>query len=152
MPKIYLVMPEQYGYRWIDLDEYYQSFIGLNSIGGIPEELKAKTETNFQSIKMGWSKEWPRREPTLRGASRNRHTPNELCAWLIAPSHSHAVMVAINEDYNAAGLLIPAQGGSSRPLWHELGLPEVKAGLRTKLRLGLWYLYWWTIRWPYCPW
>jgi hypothetical protein len=46
-------MPEQYGYRWIDLDEYYQSFIGLNSIGGIPEELKAKTETNFQSIKMG---------------------------------------------------------------------------------------------------
>jgi hypothetical protein len=34
-------MPKQYGYHWIDLDEYYQSVNGLNSIGGIPEELKA---------------------------------------------------------------------------------------------------------------
>ncbi len=33
------VMSEQYGHRWIDLDEYYQSVNGLNSIWGIPEEL-----------------------------------------------------------------------------------------------------------------
>ncbi len=36
------VIPEQYGYHWIDFDEYYQSLNGLNSIGGIPEELEAK--------------------------------------------------------------------------------------------------------------
>jgi hypothetical protein len=34
-----LVMPKQYGYHWIDLDEYYQSVNGLISIGGIPKEL-----------------------------------------------------------------------------------------------------------------
>jgi hypothetical protein len=33
------VMPKQYGYRWIDLDEYYQSINGLNSIAGTPEQL-----------------------------------------------------------------------------------------------------------------
>ncbi len=33
------VISEQYGYHWIDHDEYYQSLNGLNSIGGIPEEL-----------------------------------------------------------------------------------------------------------------
>ncbi len=35
--------PNYYGYRWIDLDEYYQSVNGLNSIGETPEELEAKT-------------------------------------------------------------------------------------------------------------
>jgi hypothetical protein len=38
-PKSPLVMPEQYGYQWIDLDENYQSVDGLNSIGGIPDGL-----------------------------------------------------------------------------------------------------------------
>ncbi len=33
------VIPEQYEYHWIDLDEYYQSLNGLNSISGTPEEL-----------------------------------------------------------------------------------------------------------------
>jgi hypothetical protein len=33
---------QQYPYRWIDLDEYYQSMNGLNSIGGTPYELWEK--------------------------------------------------------------------------------------------------------------
>ncbi len=37
-----LVDPKHYVYHWVDLDEYYQSFNGLNSIGGISEELEAK--------------------------------------------------------------------------------------------------------------
>jgi hypothetical protein len=36
------VMSKQYGYRWIDLDEYYHSVNGLNSIGGTPEDLQVK--------------------------------------------------------------------------------------------------------------
>ncbi len=36
------------------------------------------------------------------------HTPNKLCAWLSAPSHSHVVMAAIHEGDNAAGLHISA--------------------------------------------
>jgi hypothetical protein len=35
-------MPEQYGYQWIDLDEYYQSVYELDSISGAPEELQVK--------------------------------------------------------------------------------------------------------------
>jgi hypothetical protein len=33
-------MPEQYGYQWIDLDEYYHSVNGLNSTSGTPEEFQ----------------------------------------------------------------------------------------------------------------
>jgi hypothetical protein len=35
-------MLEQYVYQWIDLDEYYKSFNGLNSVGGTPKELPVK--------------------------------------------------------------------------------------------------------------
>jgi hypothetical protein len=42
MALIPLVNLKRYGYRWIDLDECYQIVNGLNSIGGIPEELFAE--------------------------------------------------------------------------------------------------------------
>jgi hypothetical protein len=35
-------MFEQFWYQWIDLDEYYQSVGGLNSIDETPEELQVK--------------------------------------------------------------------------------------------------------------
>ncbi len=34
--------PDQYGYHGIDLNKHYQMVNGLNSIGGIPEELEEK--------------------------------------------------------------------------------------------------------------
>jgi hypothetical protein len=82
-PKSAMVISQQNGYRWKDLDEYYQSVNGLKSIGESLRSYKQKTNTNYQSIKMSQIKEWPRRESPLRGAGRNRHTPNGLCACLL---------------------------------------------------------------------
>jgi hypothetical protein len=54
-------------------------------------------------------------KPPFHGDDRNRHTPNELCAWLSAPSHSHAVIAAIHDGDNAAGLQILAPGVVFQP-------------------------------------
>ncbi len=75
---------------------------------------------------MGQNNEWPRREPPLRGDGSNRHTPDELYAWLSAPGHFYAVMAAVHDGENAAGLRIPAPGVVCQALWHKLWLLEVK--------------------------
>jgi hypothetical protein len=51
----------------------------------------------------------------FHGDDRNRHTTNELCAWLSAPSHSHAIIAAIHDGDNAAGLQILAPGVVFQP-------------------------------------
>jgi hypothetical protein len=83
--------------------------------------------------------EWTRREPPLSGHSVNEHTPSRFYAWLSSP----VILMLSWRSFMTALMRLNCrykrQGRFSRPLWHKLGLPEVKAKRRTKLHLALWF-------------